>query len=67
LTLKGGTSLRKIYFPDHRLSEDLDFTYRGENFKTEEIKKHFQKKVFHFPKIIGLGVFKRLNAVINYF
>jgi len=26
LTLKGGTALRKMYFPTYRLSEDLDFT-----------------------------------------
>jgi len=26
LILKGGTSLRKCYFPDYRFSEDLDFT-----------------------------------------
>lgn len=26
LILKGGTALRKVYFPDHRFSEDLDFT-----------------------------------------
>lgn len=24
--LKGGTALRKLYFPDYRFSEDLDFT-----------------------------------------
>jgi len=26
LTFKGGTALKKIYFPDYRYSEDLDFT-----------------------------------------
>src|SRR3990172_6663638 len=26
LLFKGGTCLRKCYFPDHRFSEDLDFT-----------------------------------------
>ncbi len=26
LVLKGGTALRKVYFPDYRFSEDLDFT-----------------------------------------
>lgn len=28
LVLKGGTALRKLYFPDYRFSEDLDFTTR---------------------------------------
>lgn len=30
LRFKGGTCLRKCYFPDYRFSEDLDFTL--ENF-----------------------------------
>jgi len=30
LTFKGGTALKKIYFPDYRYSEDLDFTLIGE-------------------------------------
>ena len=28
LVFKGGTCLKKCYLPDHRLSEDLDFTCR---------------------------------------
>ena len=43
LIFKGGTSLRKIFFHDYRLSEDLDFTYNGEDYNTEEIKKHFEQ------------------------
>jgi predicted nucleotidyltransferase component of viral defense system len=30
LAFKGGTALKKIYFPDYRYSEDLDFTLREE-------------------------------------
>ena len=30
LIFKGGTALRKIFFSDYRLSEDLDFTLKGE-------------------------------------
>lgn len=26
LAFKGGTALKKVYFPDYRYSEDLDFT-----------------------------------------
>ena len=29
LIFKGGTLLRKVYYPEYRLSEDLDFTFRG--------------------------------------
>jgi predicted nucleotidyltransferase component of viral defense system len=35
LIFKGGTALRKIYFHDYRLSEDIDFTYLGNDCKTE--------------------------------
>jgi len=30
LVLKGGTALKKVYFPNYRFSEDLDFTLREE-------------------------------------
>lgn len=43
LIFKGGTALRKIYFHDYRLSEDLDFTFNGEGFNPEELKKHFEE------------------------
>lgn len=33
LVFKGGTCLRKCWFPDYRFSEDLDFTVRSENFE----------------------------------
>src|SRR6056297_2637143 len=34
LVFKGGTALSKIHFPERwRFSEDLDFTFRGNNFE----------------------------------
>ena len=45
LLFKGGTALRKIYFHGYRLSEDLDFTYAGDDYSTEEIKKHFEELI----------------------
>jgi uncharacterized protein len=42
LIFKGGTALRKIYFEDYRLSEDLDFTFKENEFNQEEIKKNFE-------------------------
>src|SRR5258708_6984790 len=32
LIFKGGTCLKKCYFPDYRFSEDLDFTATDEKF-----------------------------------
>jgi len=45
LIFKGGTALRKIYFPDYRLSEDLDFTFGGDVLNTDEIKKQFDELI----------------------
>jgi predicted nucleotidyltransferase component of viral defense system len=41
LAFKGGTALRKIYFPDYRLSEDMDFTFTGNDFNQKETDVHF--------------------------
>jgi predicted nucleotidyltransferase component of viral defense system len=45
LLFKGGTALRKIYFAEYRLSEDLDFTYNGEDYRTEVIDKYFNELI----------------------
>jgi predicted nucleotidyltransferase component of viral defense system len=37
LVFKGGTALRKIYFPDWRYSEDLDFTVK-KDMKEDELR-----------------------------
>ena len=36
---KGGTVLKKAWFPDYRFSEDLDFTLLNENITNDEIFK----------------------------
>lgn len=45
LAFKGGTALKKIYYPDYRFSEDLDFTYVGSEFNIDTIKAEFQKMI----------------------
>ena len=45
LVFKGGTVLKKLYFPDYRLSEDLDFTFMGKDFDIEAIKAAFKKLI----------------------
>jgi predicted nucleotidyltransferase component of viral defense system len=45
LIFKGGTCLKKCYFPDYRFSEDLDFTSRKKTF--ELTKKHLQNICEH--------------------
>ena len=49
LLFKGGTALRKIYFPEYRLSEDLDFTYQGDDYKIEDIRNDF-KSIIEWAK-----------------
>lgn len=36
LVFKGGTCLKKCYFPDYRFSEDLDFTSIDPKFKLDK-------------------------------
>ncbi len=45
LVFKGGTVLKKVYFPDYRFSEDLDFTFRGKDFDTEAIMTAFNELI----------------------
>lgn len=39
---KGGTALRKLYFPNYRFSEDLDFTLK-ESVSSESLQENFVK------------------------
>jgi len=45
LVFKGGTVLKKVYFPEYRFSEDLDFTFAGKDFDIETIKTAFNKLI----------------------
>lgn len=49
IVFKGGTVLKKIYFNDYRLSEDLDFTLIDYNLTNQQILELF-KKVFEYIK-----------------
>ena len=43
LLFKGGTALKKAYYPDYRFSEDLDFTFVGSTFDKDEILNAFEE------------------------
>ena len=43
LIFKGGTVLKKAYFPDYRFSEDLDFTLFNNGFSNDTIFTEFDK------------------------
>lgn len=49
LVFKGGTALKKIYFPDYRFSEDLDFTLT-EKIDTDELIDKFESMLNKLAK-----------------
>ena len=61
LAFKGGTALKKIYIPDYRFSEDLDFTLL-DSISSEELNdeiealfvSHTRREVHFLGDITGL-------------
>ena len=53
LLFKGGTALKKYYYPEWRFSEDLDFTSKA-NLKPKDVKSIFQETVDKVGKLFGL-------------
>lgn len=52
LIFKGGTCLKKCYFPDYRFSEDLDFTSRTTAFELK--KNHIEFICWHVNDNAGI-------------
>ncbi len=42
LLFKGGTALKKCYFPDYRFSEDLDFTLEDDKVQLDTIRRDLE-------------------------
>ena len=55
LIFKGGTALKKFYYPEWRFSEDLDFTSK-EQLKPKDVKSIFQEAVDKVGKLFGLSM-----------
>lgn len=70
LVFKGGTALRKCYFPGYRFSEDLDFTSLDPEYKLttstlNQIKKRIEQEIgilLHFQKIVPLKYENKLTG-----
>ena len=70
LVFKGGTALRKCYFPDHRFSEDLDFTSLTEDYELTrkllneviKIAKNNSGILFHIKEIKELKFENKLTG-----
>ncbi len=54
---KGGTCLKKIYIPDYRFSEDLDFTIKKEgDMDPETIGKYLSEAFAQGKELLGLSI-----------
>jgi len=56
IVFRGGTALKKIYFPEYRFSEDLDFVIKGKdniNIDCDKISRILQKISSEYPIEIG--------------
>jgi predicted nucleotidyltransferase component of viral defense system len=56
LAFKGGTCLRKCYIPEHRFSEDLDFTALGE-FEHDEFQRAATDRLDAAAEASGIDFF----------
>ena len=64
MVLKGGTGIRKVYFPDYRFSDDLDFTLLTDK-KGEEIKRELEEAVAMSGEESGIPFTRDLNVIEN--
>lgn len=55
LIFKGGTALKKFYYPEWRFSEDLDFTSQVK-LKPQDIQSIFKQAVDQVGRLFGLGM-----------
>ena len=55
LLFKGGTALKKFYFPEWRFSEDLDFTSQVK-LKLKDIQSIFKQAVDQVGRLFGLSM-----------
>jgi predicted nucleotidyltransferase component of viral defense system len=71
LIFKGGTCLKKCWFPDYRFSEDLDFTSRKHNFEltkrhVDVICDHVNKHASILTHVASLIPLKFENKIAGY-
>ncbi len=55
LVFKGGTALRKCYFPDYRFSADLDFTLHG-SLSPQELRSEIESACQAITEETGLSL-----------
>ncbi|OMP74994.1 MULTISPECIES: nucleotidyl transferase AbiEii/AbiGii toxin family protein [unclassified Chitinophaga] len=66
LVFKGGTVLKKAYFPDYRFSEDLDFTLIDNNITNQQLLNEFEKVYAFVKEEANITMrFKESNVHVN--
>lgn len=66
LVFKGGTVLKKAYFPDYRFSEDIDFTLLDNRITNDQLLEEFTKVYELLKKDANIGIsFKESNTHIS--
>ena len=64
MVLKGGTGIRKAYFPDYRFSDDLDFTLLADK-KANDIKREVEEAIMRSREESGIPFSGELNVTEN--
>jgi predicted nucleotidyltransferase component of viral defense system len=66
LVFKGGTVLKKAYFPEYRFSEDLDFTLLDDTITNDRLVNEFEKVYAFLKEEANITVqFKESNTHIS--
>ena len=64
MVLKGGTGIRKAYFPDYRFSDDLDFTLI-EEMNIDELKTKMEDIIKKCEVESEISFVDELNVIEN--
>ncbi len=64
MVLKGGTGIRKVYFPDYRFSDDLDFTLL-EGIEINELRIDVKEAIIECHEESGISFTGDLKVIEN--
>jgi predicted nucleotidyltransferase component of viral defense system len=56
LAFKGGTAIKRVYVPDYRFSEDLDFTLLDPAFSNEDLQAELQGLITWLNREVNISV-----------
>jgi len=59
LVFKGGTCIKKAYYPEFRFSSDLDFAVTGKGDYSGEVRKAFENRTIHGIRFLKVRTIER--------